>query len=439
MKKPELLAPAGNLEKLKTAITFGADAVYLGGSKLNLRAFADNFTTEQLKEGVEFAHARGKKVYVTLNIIPHDSDLTGIEDYLRELYELKVDAVLVADPGMMTIVKNTVPDLEIHLSTQANCLNYEAAKFWHKMGIKRVVTAREMSYEELKELRRELPDTCEIEAFVHGAMCMGFSGKCMLSNYLTGRDSNRGACAQPCRYKYHLYEEDEHGEMHEISNNIDILDENTNFCKDPSQKIKVVDDESKIEIEPHGVHLMNSKDLCMIEHIPELMQAGAQSLKIEGRNKSEYYLALVVKAYRQAIDLYCEDPENYKLPKALLDEMYKVSHREYHTGFFFNEPKHEGIIYKTNNHVREYDVVAIVHEYDEETQIATCKQRNKFSMGEKVEILSSNSDGGEFVVEELYDLEGNKLESCPHPGMMCKVKVPYKVEKNSFIRKELIL
>ena len=183
---------------------------------------------------------------------------------------------------------------------------------------------------------------------------------------------------------------------------------------------------------------MNSKDLCMIEHIPELMQAGAQSLKIEGRNKSEYYLALVVKAYRQAIDLYCEDPENYKLPKALLDEMYKVSHREYHTGFFFNEPKHEGIIYKTNNHVREYDVVAIVHEYDEETQIATCKQRNKFSMGEKVEILSSNSDGGEFVVEELYDLEGNKLESCPHPGMMCKVKVPYKVERNSFIRKELV-
>ena len=225
MKKPELLAPAGNLEKLKTAITFGADAVYLGGSKLNLRAFADNFTNEQLKEGVEYAHARGRKVYVTLNIIPHDSDIAGIEDYLRELYELKVDAVLVADPGLMTIVKNTVPDLEIHLSTQANCLNYEAAKFWHRAGVSRVVTAREMTYDELKELRRELPDTCEIEAFVHGAMCMGFSGKCMLSNYLTGRDSNRGACAQPCRYKYHLYEEDENGEMHEISNNIDILDE----------------------------------------------------------------------------------------------------------------------------------------------------------------------------------------------------------------------
>ena len=239
-------------------------------------------------------------------------------------------------------------------------------------------------------------------------MCISYSGRCLLSSYMTGRDSNRGACAQSCRWKYSLVEE-----------------------KRPNEYFPIEEDQ-------HGTYIMNSKDLCMIEHIPELMQAGAQSLKIEGRNKSEYYLALVVKAYRQAIDLYCEDPENYKLPKVLLDEMYKVSHREYHTGFFFNEPKHEGIIYKTNNHVREYDVVAIVHEYDEETQIATCKQRNKFSMGEKVEILSSNSDGGEFVVEEIYDLEGNKLESCPHPGMMCKVKIPYKVEKNSFIRKELV-
>lgn len=408
MRNIELLVPASSLEVLKIAVVFGADAVYIGGEAFGLRAKAKNFTHEDMAEGIAFAHEHGVKVYVTVNILAHNDDLPGVREYLQELKELKPDALIIADPGIFTYAREICPEIECHISTQANNTNYETYRFWYKLGAKRVVTARELSLKEIREIREHIPDDMEIETFVHGAMCISYSGRCLLSSYMTGRDSNRGACAQSCRWKYYLVEE-----------------------KRPNEYFPIEEDQ-------HGTYIMNSKDLCMIEHIPELMQAGAQSLKIEGRNKSEYYLALVVKAYRQAIDLYCEDPENYKLPKVLLDEMYKVSHREYHTGFFFNEPKHEGIIYKTNNHVREYDVVAIVHEYDEETQIATCKQRNKFSMGEKVEILSSNSDGGEFVVEEIYDLEGNKLESCPHPGMMCKVKIPYKVEKNSFIRKELV-
>lgn len=408
MRNVELLIPASSLEVLKTAVKYGADAVYIGGEVFGLRAKAKNFSLEEMREGVKFAHEHNVKVYVTANILAHNADLEPVRAYFEDLKTVNMDALIIADPAIFTIAKEMLPDTEIHISTQANNTNYGTYNFWYNLGAKRVVTARELSMKEIKEIREHIPDDMEIETFVHGAMCISYSGRCLLSSYMTGRDSNRGACAQSCRWKYSLVEE-----------------------KRPNEYFPIEEDQ-------HGTYIMNSKDLCMIEHIPELMQAGAQSLKIEGRNKSEYYLALVVKAYRQAIDLYCEDPENYKLPKALLEEMYKVSHREYHTGFFFNEPKHEGIIYKTNNHVREYDVVAIVHEYDEETQIATCKQRNKFSMGEKVEILSSNSDGGEFVVEELYDLEGNKLESCPHPGMMCKVKVPYKVEKNSFIRKELI-
>lgn len=304
MKKPELLAPAGNLEKLKTAINFGADAVYLGGSKLNLRAFADNFTTEELKEGLEFAHSRGKKVYVTLNVIPHNDDLVGLEDYLRELYEVGADAVIVADPGIIMTAKEVVPNLEIHLSTQANSVNYKSTLFWHNVGVKRVVMAREMSLKDLKELSEKLPETCDVEAFVHGSMCMAYSGRCMLSNYLTGRDPNRGACAQPCRYKYHLVEEKRPGEYYEITE------------------------------DDHGTYIMNSKDLCMIEHIPELMDSGIDSFKIEGRMKSAYYVASVVKAYREAIDKYMEDPENYHFDSKWMDYLLKPSHRPYTTGFY---------------------------------------------------------------------------------------------------------
>ena len=408
MKKPEILAPAGNLDKLKTAIDFGADAVYLGGSKLNLRAFADNFTNEEIEEGVKYAHDRGRKVYVTLNVIPHNEDFEGLSEYVKELYKLKVDAVLVSDPGILAVCKEAAPELEIHLSTQANNVNWRSAKFWHDLGVKRIVLARELSLKEIREIREKLPESCDLEAFVHGAMCVSYSGRCLLSNYMIGRDSNRGACAQSCRWKYSLVEE-----------------------KRPNQYFPIEEDQ-------HGTYIMNSKDLCMIEHLPELLEAGISSLKIEGRNKSEYYVAIVVNAYRKAIDLYYEDPENYKLPKVLRDEMYKVSHREYNTGFFFSEPKNDAIIYHTNDHVREYDVVAIVHEYDENTQLALCKQRNKFVKGDKVEILSPDSVGESFIVEELYNEEGELIDGCPHPGMMCKVKIPFKVGKNTFIRKELI-
>lgn len=421
MKKPELLAPAGNLEKLKTAITFGADAVYLGGSKLNLRAFADNFTTEQLKEGLEFAHSRGRKVYVTLNIIPHDTDLAGIEEYVTELYNLGVDAVLVADPGIMTIVKNTVPDLEIHLSTQANCLNYEAAKFWHKAGVKRVVTAREMSLEELKELRRELPDTCEIEAFVHGAMCMGFSGKCYLSTYLTGRDSNRGACAQPCRYKYHLFEEDENGEFTEVVKDIKLDNCVSNTCNpEDSGKIKFVKDESEIVEENDGVYLMNSKDLCMIEHIPELVESGIDSLKIEGRMKSVYYVASVVKAYRQAIDAYFEDPENYKFNPKWMDYLVKPSHRPFTTGFYFDEEVKQ--TYGSSTYIRNYDIVGIVKSYNEETKIATIEQKNKVLNGAEVEVLEVTGDNIIVRLEDMKNKNGESIESANIAQMIYTAK-----------------
>ena len=421
MKKPELLAPAGNLEKLKTAITFGADAVYLGGSKLNLRAFADNFTTEQLKEGLEFAHSRGRKVYVTLNIIPHDTDLAGIEEYVTELYNLGVDAVLVADPGIMTIVKNTVPDLEIHLSTQANCLNYEAAKFWHKAGVKRVVTAREMSLEELKELRRELPDTCEIEAFVHGAMCMGFSGKCYLSTYLTGRDSNRGACAQPCRYKYHLFEEDEKGEFTEVAKDIKLDSCGSNSCNpEDLGKIKFVKDESEIVEEHDGVYLMNSKDLCMIEHIPELVESGIDSLKIEGRMKSVYYVASVVKAYRQAIDAYFEDPENYKFNPKWMDYLVKPSHRPFTTGFYFDEEVKQ--TYGSSTYIRNYDIVGIVRSYDEETKIATIEQKNKVLNGAEVEVLEVTGDNIIVRLEDMKNKNGESIESANIAQMIYTAK-----------------
>lgn len=405
-KKPELLAPAGSLEKLKIAFQYGADAVYFGGQAFSLRANAQNFTYEEIEEGAKFAHSLGKKIYCTVNVMPRSEELEELKFFLKKIEELKVDAVLVSDLGVFSVVKKYT-NIPIHISTQANTINYEACNLWEELGAERIVLARECSLKEIKNIRENISEELELEIFVHGSMCISYSGRCLLSSYMTGRDSNRGSCAQSCRWKYSLVEE------------------------------KRQDEYFPVEEDERGTYIMNSKDLCMIEHIPELMEAGVSSLKIEGRNKSEYYVAIVVNAYRKAIDLYYEDPENYKLPEEVLEEMYKVSHRRYHTGFFFDEPKAEGLIYDTNNHIREYDVVAIVQEYDENTQIALCRQRNKFVLGDKVEILSPNSMGEAFEVEELYNEEGEKIEGCPHPGMMCRVKIPYKVEKNSFLRKEL--
>lgn len=398
MRIPELLAPAGSLEKLKTAIDYGADAVYLGGNKLNLRAFADNFTNEQIKEGVEYAHKRGKKVYMTLNVIPHNGDLYGLEDYLKEIYSLEVDAIIVADPGIIATAREVVPELEIHLSTQANNTNWRSAKFWYDQGVKRIVLARELTMKEINDVREKIPEGCEIEAFIHGSMCMSYSGRCVMSNYMTGRDSNRGACAQPCRYKYYLVEE-----------------------KRPGEYFPIIEDDK-------GSYIMNSKDLCMIEHIPELMESGIYSFKIEGRMKSSYYVAAIVKSYRQAIDAYLENPEGYELKQSWVDNLLKVSHRSYHTGFYFNEPNKQ--VYDTSSYVRDYDIVGVVKEYDEVNKIATIEQRNRVFEGDKVEVLSPVGENYEIVLSDMHDGKGEKIEVAPRAQMIFSIKVdaPLKVK-----------
>jgi len=403
MNKPEILAPAGNLEKLKTAIMFGADAVYLGGSKLNLRAFADNFTDDELKEGIEFAHARGKKVYVTLNVFPHNSDLEGLEEYLIKLYNLHVDAIIVSDPGIIMTAREVVPNLELHLSTQANNVNWKAATFWYKQGVKRIVLARELSLEEVKELRENIPADCDIEAFVHGAMCMSYSGRCLLSNYMTGRDSNRGACAQPCRYKYFLTEE-----------------------KRPGEYFPVFEDEK-------GTYIFNSKDMCMIEHVPELVKAGITSFKIEGRMKSAYYVAAVVKSYRQAVDSYFENPDEYKFNKQWLDNVLKVSHRNYYTGFYFKDKNSQ--IHENSSYVRDYDIVGVVRAFDKNTNIATIEQRNKLFEGDKVEVLTPVGNNFEVELKDLKDENGGKIESTPVAQMIYTAKVNGKLKENDMLIK----
>lgn len=372
-KKVELLAPAGSLSKLKIAIDFGADAVYLGGSRLNLRAFADNFSDEELVEGIEYAHSRGRKVYVTMNVFPHNDDLKGLEDYLKKLYEMDVDAIIVSDPGIIMTARKVVPDLELHLSTQANNVNYLSAIFWHEIGIKRIVLARELSLKEIKELIEKVPESLEIEAFVHGAMCMAYSGRCLLSSYMTGRDANRGACAQPCRYRYYLVEE------------------------------KRLDEPMEILEDDFGSYIMNSKDLNMIEHIPELVESGIVSLKIEGRMKSEYYVAAIVKAYREAIDAYLENPSGYQYDPKWMDLLMKVSHRKYHTGFYFGRGNSQ--IYDSNSYVRDYDLVATVMDKAEDG-FYRIKEKNRIFDGSEVEVIRSK---GDVFTTKLYDFRDEKM------------------------------
>jgi Collagenase and related proteases len=403
MRKPELLAPAGSLEKLKTAISFGADAVYLGGSKLNLRAFADNFTDEELKEGVEYAHQRGKKVFVTINVFPHNEDLEGLEEYLENLYKLGVDAIIVSDPGIIMTAREVVPKLEIHLSTQANNVNWKSAIFWHKQGVKRIVLARELSLNEVKDLTERIPESCEIEAFVHGSMCMAYSGRCVISNYITGRDSNRGQCAQPCRYKYYLVEE-----------------------KRPGEYFPVFEDE-------RGSYILNSKDLSMIKHIPELVHSGINSFKIEGRMKSSYYVAAIVKSYRQAIDAYFENPEGYEFQQKWLDNLMKVSHREYFTGFYFGDPNKQK--YETSSYVRDYDIVGLVREYDKTTRVATIEQRNKVFEGDKVEVLRAIGDNFEISLDNMKNSKGEKILSAPSAQMIFTINTEIELQEGDMLIK----
>ncbi|WP_409068609.1 peptidase U32 family protein [Clostridium sp. FAM 1755] len=403
IKKPELLAPAGNLEKLKTAINFGADAVYLGGSKLNLRAFADNFTDEQLQEGIKYAHDRGRKVYVTINVFPRNEDFNGLEEYLKKLYEFNVDAIIVSDPGIIMTSIESVPNLEVHLSTQANTVNFKTIDFWYKQGVKRIVLARELTLEEIKTIREKIDPDCELEAFVHGSMCMSYSGRCLLSNYMTGRDSNRGACAQPCRYKYYLMEEKREGEY-----------------------FPVVEDDK-------GTYIMNSKDMCMIEHIPELVQSGIDSFKIEGRMKSSFYVASVVKAYREAIDAYFDDPENYTFKERWMDYLKKASHRAYFTGFYFNDPNKQ--LHESSSYIRTCDIVGIVREFNEETMEAIIEQRNKVLDGDELEVLRPEGPIFKISTSNMKDKNDNKIESAPSAQMIFKVNTDKILKVNDILIK----
>jgi len=407
MKKVELLAPAGNLEKLKMAITYGADAVYIGGEEYNLRAGADNFSEEDMKEGIEFAHERNKKVYVTMNIIPHNSDLEGMAEYVEKLSKLGADAIILSDPGVYMIVKETAPDMEIHLSTQANNTNWKSAMFWYKHGVKRVILARELSFSEIRGIREKCPDDLEFEIFVHGAMCISYSGRCLLSNYMAERDSNRGMCAHPCRWKYYLMEE-----------------------KRPGEYFPVYENE-------RGTFIFNSKDLCMIEYIPEIINLGVTSLKIEGRMKSSYYTATVVKAYREEIDRYYEDPSSYKFNPAQMDEISKASHREYTTGFYLSKPSGKDQVYKSSSYIREYDFVGLILDYDKKTGIAKVEQRNKMFEGDIVEIV--NPKGGYFTqrICNMKDEEYNDIQTAPHPQMTVYMPVEREVERFSMIRRKV--
>ncbi|MCX8130076.1 MAG: U32 family peptidase [Clostridia bacterium] len=406
MRKVELLAPAGNLEKLKMAIEYGADAVYIGGEEYGLRASADNFNLEEMKDGIEYTHSKGKKIYLTMNIIPHNEDLSEMPAYVESVSKLGIDAIILSDPGVYSIVKECAPEMEIHLSTQANNTNWRSARFWHEHGVRRIVLARELSFSEIKEIREKTDKALELEIFIHGAMCISYSGRCLLSNYMANRDSNRGQCAHPCRWKYHLVEE-----------------------KRPGEYMPVFENE-------RGTFIYNSKDLCLIEHIPDIIESGVYSLKIEGRMKSSYYVATIVRAYRQAIDEYYNDPEKYIFNPKLLEEISKASHREYTTGFYFNKPTGQDQIYHTSSYIREYDFVGLVTAYDKVTGMATIEQRNRMYTGDEIEVVRPG--GGYFVqnIKTMKNIEGEEIEVAPHPQMTVFMPMDQEVEEYTMLRRK---
>ncbi len=407
MKKMELLAPAGDLEKLKIAVVYGADAVYFGGELFSLRAGAGNLTIDEIKEGVEFAHSYGAKAYMALNIFAHNEDIEPLMNYLNTIKNIPIDAFIVSDPGIVMLIKEIMPEAEIHLSTQANMTNYVTARFWEKQGVKRIVLARELTFNEIKELRKEMSDDMEIEAFVHGAMCISYSGRCLLSNFMIERDANRGQCAHPCRWKYSLVEEKRPGEYYPV------------------------------EEDGRGTYILNSRDLCMIEHIPELAEAGIISAKIEGRMKSIFYVATIVSAYRKAIDAYYEDPENYVFNPEWLSELKKVSHREFTTGFYFDKPTNKDQNYQTSAYTRDYYFTGLVKEYDTDTGYAIVEQRNKMSIGDTIEVFGPYTDYYTQILTEMYDLEtGEPVMSAPHPQQMLKIKLERPAAPDFMLRKK---
>ena len=405
MEKVELLAPAGNLEKLKTAILYGADAVYCGGFSYGLREGADNFSYQDLKEGTEFIHKRGKKIYVTVNMIPHNEDLDGLPEYLHQLDEIGVDALIISDPGVLQIIRDENIDIPLHLSTQANAVNYASVNFWHNLGMERIILARELSKEEIKEIREKTEIT--LEMFVHGAMCISYSGRCLLSNYFVNRDANRGKCAHSCRWKYHLVEEERPGEYYPI-----------------------FEDE-------HGTHIMNSKDLCLIEYIPEIIETGVDSLKIEGRMKGMHYVANVTSTYRKAIDAFYQDPENYKFKEKWLKDLKKVSHRGYTTGFFLHPPTEEDQNYESSAYRRTFDFMGIIRGYDAEKKEALIEVRHKFFKGDKIEILKYNGEVQTETVDYIINEEGVEVEDAPHPKEIIRVPVENEYSELEVVRREV--
>ena len=406
MRIPELLVPASSLEVLKTAVIFGADAVYIGGEAFGLRAKAKNFSLSEMKEGVEFAHAHGKKVYVTANIFGHNGDLPGVQTYFQELKEVGMDALIISDPGIFTIAKEVLPEVEIHISTQSNNTNYLTYQFWYQQGAKRVVSARELSLEEIKEIREHIPEDMEIESFIHGAMCISYSGRCLLSNYFTGRGANQGECTHPCRWKYSIMEE-----------------------KRPGEYLPVYENE-------RGTYIFNSKDLCMIEYIPELLDAGIDSLKIEGRMKTALYVATVARTYRKVIDDYLESEEKYRSNMAWYqEEISKCTYRQFTTGFYFGKPDENTQIYDNNTYVKEYTYLGIVGDILEDGSF-TCEQRNKFSVGEDIEIMKPNGTNVLVRVEGIRDEFGTSMESAPHPKQPLKVKLSLCPEPYDILRRK---
>ena len=400
---PELLAPAGSLEKLKVAVLYGADAVYLGGRHFSLRAGAGNFNEGEMAEGIRFAHENGARVYVTTNIFAHNRDLENLPEYIHSIHAAGVDGVIVSDPGVVDMVRQMHPDLAVHLSTQANATNWAAARFWKKRGVSRIVLARELSLNEIKEIKEQVD--VELEIFIHGAMCIAYSGRCLLSSYLAGRDANQGDCAQSCRWRYRLVEE-----------------------KRPGEYLALEEDE-------RGSYILGSRDLCLIEHIPELAQAGINSFKIEGRMKSAHYVATVVKTYREALDTYLEDPVNYRFNPSWLDEISKVSHREYTTGFLFGSPGPSGQHYGGEIYRRSHNFVAIVRDYDEVSGMALVEQRNRFAIGDEVEILVPGGKNFKQRINSIYDQSGCPVESAPHPQQIIRLPLDKPAPPYSMIRR----
>lgn len=405
MRKPELLVPASSLEVLKIAVIFGADAVYIGGEAFGLRAKAKNFSHDDMAAGIAFAHEHGVKVYVTVNILAHNYDLEGVREYLYELKELKPDGLIIADPGIFMYAKEICPEIERHISTQANNTNYETYRFWYQLGAKRVVTARELSLEEIREIRAHIPDDMEIETFIHGAMCISYSGRCLLSNYLTGRDANQGACTHPCRWKYSIVEE-----------------------KRPGEYMPVFENE-------RGTYIFNSKDLCMIEHIGDILESGIDSLKIEGRMKTALYVATVARTYRKAIDDYMESPEKYQANMSWYQkQISNCTYRQFTTGFFYGKPDENTQIYDNNTYEKEYTYLGYAEDVDERG-FAQITQRNKFSVGETIEIMKPDGQNLSVTVQGIYNEDGEAQESAPHAQQKLYIDLGTAIDRYDLLRR----